>query len=114
MVSMHKKVKNLAFDCAFALATLLIVIYLYKNIILATLLLLAVAVIGLIKWKSKVTLKVLIFSGIFGALAEMVAIHFGVWNYQITNFYNIPLWLFIVWANAGAFIYELARELKNK
>ena len=111
---MNKKTSNLLFDSAFAVATFLIILYLYKQVILATILLLAVAVIGLVKWKSRRTLIIFLFTGIFGAIAEMIAIRFGIWNYQITNVYNIPMWLFIVWANAGAFIYQLAKEIKER
>jgi len=105
--------KNILFNLIFAGLNLGIVIYFYKNILLTTILVGLVAVTGLVKWKSKITLTIFIFSALFGALAEIVAISFGVWNYALPNFYNIPFWLFILWGNAAAFIYQTALEIKR-
>jgi hypothetical protein len=40
----------------------------------------------------------------------MIAITYGVWHYSLSNFYNIPLWLFIAWGNAGVFVYQTTIE----
>ena len=109
-----KKYENILFDIGFALATFFSVLLLYKNISLTTIILAAIAIIGLIRWKSKRTLIIFIFAGIFGTIAEIVAIKIGIWNYKITSFLSIPLWLFIVWGNAGAFIYQIAKEIKER
>lgn len=106
--------KDIAFDMAFALLTFLTVLLFYKNILLTTSLLVIIAVIGLVKWKSLRTLKIFIFAGIFGTLAEVVAIKMGIWNYGTTSFFGVPFWLFFVWANAGAFIYQIAKEIKER
>jgi len=109
-----QKLKNILFDIGFALATFIVVLLFYENIALATILLLIIAIIGLLKWKSKRTLMIFLFAGVFGTIAEIIAVKVGIWDYQISNFYNIPLWLFIVWANAGAFIYQIAKEIREK
>lgn len=106
--------KNVLFNVAFALATFIVVLLFYKNILLTTILLLIIAIIGLIKWKSRRTLMIFIWTGIFGAIAEIIAIKIGIWNYEITNFYNIPFWLIIVWGNAGAFLYHIAKEIRER
>lgn len=106
-------IKNILFNMIFAILTFLVVILLYKNIILTTILLSIIAAIGLIKWKSKLTLVIFIVIGLLGTFAEMYAIDRGVWSYQIFNFKNIPIWLFIVWGNAGTFIYQTALEIKK-
>ncbi len=102
------------FNCIFAVLTLSITILFYRKVLLATILLLALAFIALIKWKSKLTLLVFIFGAIFGTMAEMVAIKFGVWNYSVTSIFNVPYWLFVVWGNAAIFIYHLALGLGEK
>lgn len=109
-----KNNKNLFFNIGFALATILIVVIFYKSILLTTALILAVAIIGLIKWKSRRTLYIFLIVSIFGALAEMACIYFGVWEYSFTDFFNIPTWLFIVWGNAAVFIYQLSLEIKER
>ena len=105
--------KNL-FNLGFALATITVVVLFYRSIWLTNFLVLLIAIIGLYYWKSRRTLLVFIFAGIFGALAEIFCIKYGVWKYSITNFYNIPIWLFIVWGNAAAFIYQTAILIKEK
>ncbi len=102
--------KNIIFNCIFALLTILLPILFYKRILLATVLSLSITVIGLIKWKSKLTLVIFLFGAVWGAVSEMTAINFGVWNYSYTNFMNIPTWLFIAWGNASVFLYQTALE----
>ncbi len=109
---MHKN--NLIFNIGFGLATFIVVLLFYKNILLTTGVLAVIAIIGLVKWKSLRTLKIFIFVGIFGTLAEIVAIKIGIWDYSITKFLDVPLWLFLVWGNAGAFIHQISKEIKER
>ncbi len=111
--SLRKEWKNIIFNALFAILTLVIVILFYKNILLTVVILIIITAIGLSKWKSILTLILFIFGGIFGALAEMISISSGAWVYTFTNFINIPSWLFIVWGNATAFIYQTALEIKK-
>ena len=108
-----KEYKNIVFNWIFALATLLFTILFYKNIILASISIGIISILGLIKWNSKITLLVFIFGALFGAGGEMIAISFGAWWYSNPNAYNIPLWLFFVWGNAAAFIYQSAVEIRK-
>ena len=110
---LEKEWKNLIFNLAFAIVTLLIVAFFYKNILLTTILVGIIAITGLIKWKSKRTLIIFIIIGLLGAFAEMYAISKGVWSYAIFDFKNIPTWLFIVWGNAAAFIHQTSIEIKK-
>ena len=68
---------------------------------------------GLIKWKSWGTFAIFIFVAIFGPVAEMIAIYFGAWHYANFNFINIPVWLFVLWGDAAAFIYQTALEFRK-
>lgn len=109
-----KKEFNYLFEILFVVINVLIVTFFYKNILLTTTLLLLITIIGLIKWKSKRTLIIFIIVAISGAFAEMFCIYIGVWKYTITNFVNIPFWLFIVWGNAAAVIYQVAKKIKER
>lgn len=107
----RKELYNILFNCLFAFVSLLIPILFKKYILSATLLLLSVSIIALIKWKSKITLLVFVFGALWGPLSEMIAIYFNVWSYSNPNFFNIPFWLFLVWGNAAAFLYQTGLEI---
>jgi len=111
--NMKKEWKNIFFNIIFAVITLLIAVFLYEKILPATILLALIALIGLMKWNSKITLIIFIIGAIGGAFAEIYAINNGVWSYSVSNFKNIPVWLFIVWGNAAAFIYRTGIEIKR-
>ena len=110
-----KEWKNILFNLIFVTISVLIVIYFYKNVMLTTILESIVGIIGLLKWKSKRTLAIFIFAGIFGATTEMIVISAsGAWNYALPTVLGlIPAWLFILWANAGASLYEVSKEMHN-
>jgi len=102
------------FEILFAVVNLFIVIFFYKNIFIASILLLIATVIGLMKWNSCRTLFIFLAAGIGGPFLEMLAISKGVWQYTLPNVYNIPFWLVLLWGNAGATIYQVARRLKER
>jgi len=108
-----KEWNNILFNCLFAFLALLITILFFRNPILATILLSLTSLLGLIKWKSKLTLVIFLFGGLWGPICEMIAIKYGVWEYAKTGFFNIPLWLFILWGMAAAFLYETAKEINK-
>lgn len=109
-----RKIKDYLFEIFFVFINVFIVLLFYKNILLTTIFVSIIAVTGLIKWKSRRTLIIFILGGLAGALVEMICIYFGIWEYSITNFFNIPFWLFIVWGNATAVIYQVANKIKEK
>jgi len=98
--------QNLVFNLIFGVLTLTATVLFYKKIFLLAIILLALGIISLLKWKSKVATRIYIFGAIFGAIAEIIAISFGVWEYQIINLFNIPFWLIFLWGNAALFIYR--------
>ena len=112
---LRREWKNIIFNLAFAILSLLIVIFYYQNIILTTSLLLILAIIGMIKWKSKITFILFVVGGLFGTISEMTAIYTtNVWFYALPNILNlVPLWLFILWGNTAAFLFETGKEIKK-
>ena len=105
--------KNLFFNIIFVVLAITIVILFHENIPLTFALELILGIIGLLKWKSKRTLAIFIFAGLFGPTAEAIVIYKSqAWAYAFPTFVKlIPEWLFLVWANAGAFIYEMSKEI---
>ena len=110
---LRKEWKNIIFNFLFVIISILVLVLFYKKIMITTLLLIAIAVIGLIKWKSKLTIIIFIFCGILFRMAEMIIINYNLWSYSVSSFKNIPLWLFILWGDAAAFIYQMAVEIKK-
>jgi len=102
------------FEIFFVILNVLIIILFYKNASLTTVLVLIIAIIGLFKWKSRRTLFIFLGVAIAGAGLEMICIEFGVWEYTVTDFYNIPFWLFIIWGSAAATIYQISKKIKEK
>ena len=107
------EVKGLIFNAIFAVLNLLTVIIFYRNIALTTILLFILAIIALFKWKTKNTLIIFLTGGLFGTVAGIIAVNYGVWNYTVANIFGIPSWLFILLGNAAIFIYRLSIEIKK-
>jgi len=105
--------KSLLFNLVFAFLTMLFVILFYEHILLASIFIGVLGVVGLIKWKSKLTLSIFILTAILGTLAEMYTVSKGVWSYAVADLINVPSWLFFVWGNAGAFIYQTTLGIKR-
>lgn len=103
---------HLLFNLIFGTATLLIVILLYRDSWAAITLLSLVGIAGLYKWKSRATSAIFFLGGIICALAETAAINAGAWSYSTGGLLNAPIWIYVVWGNASAFIYKTANELK--
>ena len=112
---LSKEAKNLTFNIAFMVLAGIIVIVFHKNIVLTTVLELILAAIGLAKWKSKITTIIFVVGGILGPLSEAIVIYTsGAWSYMTPSILNlIPLWLFVIWADASAIVYETSKELKR-
>jgi hypothetical protein len=109
----EKKSKNLLFIFVLTGLNILTVIIFSEKIYLTALMVSLLGILGLIKWKSFITLGVFIIGGMGGAVVEMIVISTsGAWFYSSPNILNlIPLWLFPLWANAAAMIYEIGKEI---
>ena len=106
--------KIMWFELFFVASNVLVVILFYQKIFLTTALLTLITILGMIRWKSVRTLSIFILAGIGGTVLEVISIHFGVWQYNLTNFFNVPFWLFILWGNSAAIIYRVAIHIKER
>lgn len=114
-VDFSQEWKNIIFNIIFSIVAISIVIIFYERIVLTAILEGVLGIIGLIKWRSKVTLSIYVLGGVWLTLAEMMVIFMsGAWTYKIPSILHvIPLWLIFVWANASAYLYETGKELKK-
>ena len=68
-----------------------------------------IVVIG--KTREDVYLYIIVF--FMGALAEAVAVAFGVWEYSLPDIIGVPFWLPFLWGNAGIFIKRIYLEIRR-
>jgi len=110
---LKKEWKNILFNSIIAILTILLVVLLHKNSILLTILVCIVAITGLIRWKSKITLILFILGGIGFGVVEAIVTNYNVWRYTSPDAFGIPIWLFVIWGTTCAFIYQTALEIKK-
>lgn len=104
---MKKETKRFIATCLLALLTLLIPIFFGTNQVLSVWLLALVGLLMLgVEWRLE---NVIFYAALLlsGPIAEISAIYFGIWFYRDPVFMGIPLWLFLVWGNAGLYIARL-------
>ncbi len=56
---------------------------------------------------------ILLLGATFGPLAEIIAVHFGVWSYSHATVIGIPLWLPLLWGLASVFFLKIERALST-
>ncbi len=56
---------------------------------------------------------ILCLGATFGPLAEIIAVHFGVWSYSHATIIGIPLWLPLLWGLASVFFLKIERALST-
>ena len=109
------KMTSIYTNSFWALLLLIQVILLYKQPIILFIFLLIYNGIILYFEKNKVLYKVFIFSAIFGSIAEMISIFYGVWSYSVASeLLGIPYWLFFVWGYAGVYLYKVGLHFNKK
>ncbi|HUB92734.1 MAG TPA: hypothetical protein VL945_02135 [Candidatus Saccharimonadales bacterium] len=110
----RKETKNIVFNTTFGVLNLVFVAVFYKNILLTGVILIILTCALILYYRRyHLLITVFIFCMIFGALAEIFAVNNGVWAYTSSDFFHIPIWLFILWGNAGLFIYRSAIEFER-
>lgn len=77
-------------------------------------------VIGICIWmvegKKKEDVLLYALSGIFGVIAEVIAITTGTWQYAAPYMFGVPIWLPFLWGIAGLYmkrLYITAKLISN-
>jgi len=90
---MHTKKSEieLFFDIMLFVVGLVFISFFYMNNILLTVLLLLLLVFGLKFWYKKHDIYFFVFGAIIGLIAEVVAVHFGAWQYTNPSILRVPI-----------------------
>ncbi len=95
-----------------AVLSLVAVTLFWENNLLLVILLLIIGALMLLVNKSKTELTIFLYCGFLGAIAEVIAVYSGAWEYSNNSFLGIPIWLPILWAIASIFILRIAGFIK--
>jgi len=108
-----KEWKNITFNIVFMVFSMLAVITFYKNILLTSAILLLITIIGLLRWRSKLSVAIFIVFGILFGIGEVFVSQAGPWKYMSFDVSNVPSYLFILWGNTAMFIHQMTREIRK-
>lgn len=61
--------------------------------------------------KERSYIYIFVIAGVFGPLAEIIAIYAGAWQYSLPQLLGIPLWLPPLWGLAGVFLVRIWQKL---
>jgi hypothetical protein len=93
--------------------TVLIIINLWPDNLIATTLLLILSAITIFHWRTHSDIFHFVVPAILGPLAESICIFYGAWTYSNPTLI-IPIWLPLVWGLAGISIGRLVDYFINK
>ena len=71
---------------------------------------LIISIIMLCNWHSKSDLVFYFVAFVLGTIADLLAVHFGAWEYS-KPFFLIPIWLPFLWGITGLFIKKISETL---
>jgi hypothetical protein len=102
--------KSLVIELGIYVVAIALVCLLWQMPIVLALCLLGLSVLVLCRWHTRIDLFIYAVGFVLGPAAEMVAIHFGAWEYSKPLFV-IPLWLPPLWGIAAVMMRRLAETL---
>jgi hypothetical protein len=96
---------------AFAGFSLLVasVTLLWRNNLLLLIVVLLECLIALRRWHDRMDVSFLLIIAIFGSLAELVFVRFGIWRYTNPSLAGMPLWFPVAFGTTGLIGQRLAR-----
>ncbi len=110
--------KTFLYNIFFVSISLTSVLFFWNNPLLLAATLIIVSISMLLVWRSKEDFLLYIICGAWGAIAESIAIYFGVWTYSFPNFIGIPYWLPLLWGITALSVkrtsFEIHGFLKKK
>ena len=104
-------------NAVFAIMALVFVAFLWRHNVVLALVLFVWSVLMLSFKRSRSELKLFAIAAFFGAMAEVFAVYFGVWEYANADLVYVPLWLMFLWGIAAVFIvrtYDLIRTIDKE
>jgi len=70
-------------------------------------------VVGLILWHDRLDVSFFLIIGVLGSMAEMVFVHFGIWQYANPTFLGMPVWFPLAFGTTGLIGARLARTISE-
>ncbi len=92
--------KELFFEVILSSIGISLVSLFYKENLLLVTLIIATWAIGVMFWHTKHDVYLFLIGAITGSIGELIAVHFGAWQYANPTFLGIPIWLPFVWGLA--------------
>jgi len=80
----------------------------FTNNVALSLLLILIWVAGIKFWHKKHDVYFFVSGAFVGTVAEIICIHFGVWQYANPTIFGIPMWLPLAWGFATMLIKRIA------
>lgn len=88
----------------FIAVNILAILFVWQYPLTLTIYLVILTLVELWNIKSRKVLLVFIISAFGGSFVEIMAVHLGIWQYVLPEFFGIPIWLIPAWGNAGIII----------
>ena len=110
---MKRLLKAFLYSCILALLCVFSISLFWQDPLLLAGIIAAISIVMLIIWRDKEDIYLYIITGLSGAIAEIVAIAFGVWNYAIANVTGTPIWLPFLWGLSAVFVKKTAEEIHD-
>jgi len=105
--------KDILINIILGFSSIFFVSIFWKNPIFLTFILFIISFLFLFYFRDKSKIVLFFLCGFLGIIAEVIAIYFGAWNYSISNFLNIPYWLFPLWGIASIFMVNIYQQLSK-
>ena len=94
----------------FSLLVASVVLFWRQNLLLLIIVLLECA-LALARWHDRMDVSFLLTIAIFGSLAELVFVRFGIWRYANPSLLGMPLWFPVAFGTTGLIGQRLARNV---
>lgn len=105
---MPRQAVEIIVDSILFIFAILAISFFYANNLLLTAVLLVILIATLKVWYRPRDIHFFIAAVIVGPIAEIVAVHFGAWQYTNSTVLGIPLWLPLAWGLIVVLIKRLA------
>jgi hypothetical protein len=84
--------------------------FLWQKPVILFLCYLLISIVMLWKWHTRSDLVFYFVAFLLGSMADIIAVHFGAWEYS-KPFYLIPSWLPFLWGITALFIKKISEAL---
>lgn len=108
--------KKFIYSGILAIFTLVVPILFASSKVYSVLLMFLISLAMCLLKPSKSYLVVFFVAFIFGTIAEMIAIYYGLWSYNFNFLNGVPIYLPFAWGNAGLYIisvYDFVKQYEN-